>query len=299
MSEAVAIREAEPLAAWNPHQVVAQVQLVQRVMKEVMKDGEHFGVIPGTQKPTLLQPGAQKLCMTFRLAPEYNVTQTDLPGGHREYRTDTILRSITSGVIVGSGVGVCSTMETKYRYRQGERLCPACQKATIIKGKAEFGGGWLCFAKKGGCGAKYKEGDPAIEGQQVGRVENPDIADCYNVALKMSKKRSFVDAVLQALAVSDIFTQDLEEQHEPIQPKAEESKAEPKPSVVEPEVVEPAESVNIALKEWLDDIAKADSIAKLQAIWKDLNAPMVWSMFSTMQHDQLTKAKDARKVELK
>jgi len=39
--------------------------------------------------------------------------------------------------------------------------CPTCHKEnTIIKGKPEYGGGWLCYSKKGGCGAKF-DYDPA------------------------------------------------------------------------------------------------------------------------------------------
>ena len=43
------------------------------------------------------------------------------------------------------------------------------------------------------------------------RAENPDIADIYNTCLKMSKKRSVIDAVLTATGASAIFTQDIEE----------------------------------------------------------------------------------------
>ena len=38
--------------------VIHQVQKIQRVMEAVMKEGEHYGVIPGIDKPTLLKPGA-------------------------------------------------------------------------------------------------------------------------------------------------------------------------------------------------------------------------------------------------
>ena len=34
-------------------------------------------------------------------------------------------------------------------------LCPNCGKDAIIKGKEEYGGGWLCYKQKGGCGAKF------------------------------------------------------------------------------------------------------------------------------------------------
>jgi hypothetical protein len=35
--------------------------------------------------------------------------------------------------------------------------CPTCGVNAIIKGKEEYGGGWLCFKKKGGCGDKFTE----------------------------------------------------------------------------------------------------------------------------------------------
>lgn len=40
------------------------------------------------------------------------------------------------------------------------RPCPSCGQDAIIKGKAEFGGGLVCFKKKGGCGAKWKDESP-------------------------------------------------------------------------------------------------------------------------------------------
>ena len=38
--------------------------------------------------------------------------------------------------------------------------CPKCGAEAIIKGKEEYGGGWLCWKEKGGCNAKFTE-DPA------------------------------------------------------------------------------------------------------------------------------------------
>src|SRR3990167_6787645 len=143
--------------------VIAQVQKIQAVMERVMKSGEHYGIIPGTQKPTLLKPGAEKLLLTFRFDPQYESAET----------------------------------------YDGKHL--------IIKSKAEYGGGWLCYGKKGGCGAKWPDGAGDIEGQSVERVANEDLADQYNTVLKMANKRSLVAAVLNVTAASDIFTQDLED----------------------------------------------------------------------------------------
>ena len=57
---------------WPATAIKAQVQLIQQVMKEVMQKDEHYGVIPGTLKPSLLKSGAEKLCLTFRLDPQYD-----------------------------------------------------------------------------------------------------------------------------------------------------------------------------------------------------------------------------------
>ena len=191
--------------------VIRQVNLIQEVMKKVMKEGEHYGTIPGTNKPTLYKPGAEKICTTFRLAPAYEIKRTDMADGHREYEIVCTLTHIPSGQIFGQGVGSCSTMESKYRFRKAEQICPECGEPAIIKGKKQYGGGWLCFKKKGGCGTKFKDGNPLIENQEMGRVEYDNPADYYNTVLKVGKKRAHVDVTLTVTAASDIFTQDLED----------------------------------------------------------------------------------------
>lgn len=45
-----------------------------------------------------------------------------------------------------------------------DKTCPKCGKPAIIKGKAEYGGGWLCYKAKGGCGAKFAT-EPAASSQ--------------------------------------------------------------------------------------------------------------------------------------
>ena len=222
MDNAIELREHETSVmergTMSPTSVLAHVAKVQEIMATLLKNGEHYGTIPGTNKPTLLKPGAEKLTFTFRLLPKFRITKTDLPNGHREYELVCELWH-ESGVFEGEGVGSCSTMESKYRYRNAAKKCPQCGKETIIKGKEEYGGGWLCFAKKGGCGAKFPDNAPEIVSQPVGKVENTDIADVYNTVLKMAKKRALVDATITACAASDIFTQDIEDREETVNAK--------------------------------------------------------------------------------
>ncbi|MBZ5672295.1 MAG: hypothetical protein LAO04_21560 [Acidobacteriia bacterium] len=90
MSEnAVALREHETSVmergTLSPASVLAHVAKVHQIMDSILKSGEHYGIIPGTNKPTLLKPGAEKLSFTFRLLPKFRITRNDLSNGHREY----------------------------------------------------------------------------------------------------------------------------------------------------------------------------------------------------------------------
>lgn len=191
----------------RPADVIAQVALIQEVMGAIMKDGEHYGKIPGCgNKPALLQPGAQVLAFTFRYAPSFDIEVKDLPNLHREYLVRCTLSSIVTGQVIGMGVGSCSTMESKYRYRNvadfeitGEEI-PQDSKER----KAEY--------RRQGFGMKKVDGVwEWVRFTDTAKTENPDIADTYNTVLKMASKRAFVHATLNATAASDMFTQDIED----------------------------------------------------------------------------------------
>lgn len=178
--------------------------LVQQCMREVMIEGHHFGKIPGTDRYALLKPGIEKLCALFQLTATYQTNIRELSNGHREYHATCTLTHRGIGSVIGQGEGSCSTMESKYRWRLASRKCPDCQQEAIRKSKN--GPGFYCWSKMGGCGANFAEGDRRIIDQQLGRVENSDVADQWNTVLKMAQKRAASGATQSALACSDIFT---------------------------------------------------------------------------------------------
>lgn len=195
-------------------EVKAQIKLLQEIMRGVMEEGpdKHYGTVPGCGKrKVLFKAGAEKLCLTFRLSPKYEIESQDLGGGHRNFYVKCFLYSITTGAFIGEGVGSCSTMEGKYRFRKAEQVCPVCGVAAIRKGSQQYGGGWYCDKNKDGCGAKFKEDDPDMDNLDMGRVEHDNPPDYWNTCLKMGKKRAYVDATISATGASDIFTQDLED----------------------------------------------------------------------------------------
>lgn len=208
----------------SAQELLIRKEKIQEIQAKVMREGIDYGVIPGCFKPTLLKPGAETLNVTFRLRPvldpERDIKEVDMVGGHKEF-TVTVHILNEHGVEIATGVGSCSTMESKYRYRKAKQLCPACGNETIRKGSKQYGGGWFCSKKDGGCGAKFKEGAPEIEDQEMGRIEYDNPADYYNTCLKMAKKRALIDGTLNATGASHVFTQDVEDMEEEIIQDAE------------------------------------------------------------------------------
>ncbi len=190
---------------------LSTLKAVRTFVKQEFKINVDFGTIPGTGKPTLYLAGAQKAAMYFNVTAAVSYERIELGNGHIEViaKTDYITR--VSEQVVATGIGSCSTMESKYRWRKGERVCPDCGSATIRNSKQEYGGGFYCHDKSGGCGRKYRADDPRIRDQVVGRVPNEDVYDLRNTVLKMAIKRSQVAGSLNLGCLSELFTQDIED----------------------------------------------------------------------------------------
>jgi len=210
-TKAVVKKDVQIVEKASVQTVLEQVNIIQELYSKAMKEGVDYGVIPGCGKPSLLKAGAEKITFMFRLRPNFIVEKEWLPNGHLVVNCKCELLN-QNGEKLGEGVGMCSTLEKKYRWRDANRKCPVCGKE-IFKDKKE-GGGFYCWTKKGGCGKQFAENDPAITNQIVGKIENPDIADEYNTVLKMAKKRAYIDATLTVSGVSDLFTQDIDEKLE-------------------------------------------------------------------------------------
>lgn len=201
--------------AMSIESLLGQVKLIQDVMEKVMKKDEHYGIIPGTKKPSLYKPGAEKLCLTFRLNPDYEILREIREKDFIAYTVKCNLTHISTGQSIASGIGSCNSRETKYRYR-------FIEESTGVPVPKKY---W--DAKKNGDSKEMKRFlqvpnyDPKtlraakIDGEWViaksEKVENDNPWDLDNTLIKMSCKRSLTGAILNATAASDIFTQDTED----------------------------------------------------------------------------------------
>lgn len=246
----VSKQESTFMPAMSMDLALARRASIVEFTRKIMVRDQDFGEIPGSSKPALLKPGAEKLCNFFGLEPEFTpvVDEIDWTGAQHggeafcyvRYRC----RLFRHSRILGVGEGSCNSWESRYRYRwvpaeqlpedMDRTMLPkkggirtvsefdfAIERAetTGIYGKpAEY---WHEFRQAIISGkARRTERDtrhgksPAWEmdvDTTLYRIRTPDMADLVNTIQKMGQKRALVAATLIATSASEFFTQDIED----------------------------------------------------------------------------------------
>lgn len=115
----------------------AQVLLIQEAMERTLKRDVHYGTIPGTQKPSLWQPGAEMLCQMFKF--QTDMTRT---GDHEDW--DKGVFSYTykcrlmnrDGDLITEREATCSSKEPNYSGKNAfqirETLMQMAQKRAYV-----------------------------------------------------------------------------------------------------------------------------------------------------------------------
>lgn len=150
---------------------------VRALVAEVLREGRDYGMIPGTKKKTLFQPGAQRTAAAFGCSPFTEIVE-------REVDHDRIInwekkrKRWKNGQFdgwdreAGTSLGI-------YRYTA---RCRLVHRGTGV----EIGEGW------GVCSS--------LEERYTDRPR-----DLENTIMRMAKKRALVDAVLTTFAMSEQF----------------------------------------------------------------------------------------------
>lgn len=171
----------------TPEQWASRRQQFNTWVNTQLRKGIDYGEIKGVDRPTLLKPGAEKIIQLFGCVADATVThrEQDLESGYLNVEVTVNIVDLRTGNRVGAGIGSCSTLESKYRWR----------KEWYNGNGTPQGDGWTKTS-----GNKWFR-----------RVQNPDMADQWNTVIKMAKKRALVDAALSISGASEMFTQDIED----------------------------------------------------------------------------------------
>ena len=200
-----------------------KVELLQSFFRNIMVEGQDYGKIPGTDKPTLLKPGSEKLCEFYGYSIGIDVEeQSNLESGYYRARVKVTLTSRRTGTVIAEGIGEANTMEGRYRWRWvPEDEVPPNLDRSALKARPSFRWVFESELPQGVNKASLqketrtsKKGNPYTVykiDSSLYRVPNDDPWSLWNTVLKMAKKRAVVDATLSATRSSGIFTQDVED----------------------------------------------------------------------------------------
>ena len=160
---------------------------VAAIIQQALTKGVDFDVVPGTgDKPSLMKAGAEKLNLAFGAAPEFEVLEKEIDH-HREVRWTKRKKEWFTNESTGKRdfkwVMEDGTSLGAYRYVV---RCRIVREGRVLA---------ACIGTCSTLESKY--------------IDRP--RDCENTVLKMAQKRAMVGATLHAYALSQRFTQDVED----------------------------------------------------------------------------------------
>lgn len=210
-TNALAIRQESPLAmpSLTMDEAQARYEMMVMFVSKQMKRDKDFGVIPGTDKPTLLKPGAEKLCTFFGLRP-IPVLLDKMEDWDKGFFYYLYRYELYKGdTLIAAADGSANSKEKKYRWRNvPEFKATEDEKQRAVKREKRP-------TKKGGTFYMLT-------------IENDDPYTLVNTLQKMAQKRALIAAALIGVNASEFFTQDIEDMADAIE--GEWTEEEPKAS---------------------------------------------------------------------
>src|SRR5690606_19749322 len=93
---------------------LTKITQFQQLVQSQLKQNHDYGIIPGTPKPTLLKPGAEKILMLMGLRSEFEIVDStrDFEKGFFQYQVRCKL--YRGDILITEGLGAANTKERKY-----------------------------------------------------------------------------------------------------------------------------------------------------------------------------------------
>lgn len=197
MGNVVALRSVEPLPmdivpafAITMVEAKTRIELLQEFVRDMMVEGSDFGFIPGCgTKPTLLKPGAEKLCDIFGFAKYIEVTNRleDWDKGIFAYEVKAVLTNKRTGLVEAEGIGCCNSMEKKYKQQDGYTIANTVLKMAKKRALCD---GVLSATRSSGLFTQDVEDMQIIDVKPARPVESQQISAAQpNTQVKMATEK--------------------------------------------------------------------------------------------------------------
>lgn len=209
---ALAVSEYRPQMVLSPADAKALAQRVKETTLAVLEENVDYGVIPGTNKPSLLKPGAEKLLQWFglghRMEPEGGIIERD-PDGKRigvTYHCIVTKPLPDREVIVASGDGYAGHDESKWKNAPWNTVVQmACKRALVAATLRATGTSGLLTSDMEDTRPDY--GAIVAQVKDRARALPPDGQEHMRQYLKAAGRLELMDAAALAAALVEIGKQ--------------------------------------------------------------------------------------------
>lgn len=162
-----------------------KIQQFQKVVQGALSADHDYGaVFPGSSKPSLLKPGAEKILMLLGLASEYEIIEKiqDYEEGFFAYTVRCILTK--GGQVITEGLGHCNSKEKKYdsdkqdKYMLGNTCLKMAKKRAQVDAALTVGSLSNIFTQ---------DLEDMVQFNQNERVQTMNQADAENIKINFGK----------------------------------------------------------------------------------------------------------------
>lgn len=174
----------------SPMEIRHQVDTMREMQLSALTSGIDYGIVPGTDRPTLLKPGAELLLKAHGFGHHLDPVTIERDEHDRPYGVTyrcTVFKPLPGGdqITVATCDGYAGYDEA--RYYQSQAALEARERANA---------------------EKYHRAPNPTKWAEPYRAP-------WNTVIKIAQKRALVGATLQATATSGLFTQDVEDYQGP------------------------------------------------------------------------------------
>ena len=169
-------------------------------VRPLLIEGTDFYRLPGMKKDSLGKPGAEKLASFYALRASFKIDNEtmDALGDMGDKKFVAYVCTLTyNGIFAGEGRGAAFVELMRNSYRRifnSDKASLTAEETAALKGP---------FKGTSKTGSTY----------EYWKLQEEPVFDplALNKTIKMAQKSAFVDAVIRATGMSDLFTQDVED----------------------------------------------------------------------------------------
>lgn len=135
--EVTAVSIIDTINVNQVNSIMQKINQFQEVVRSQLKPKSDFGIIPGTDKPTLLKPGAEKILMLMGVSSEYELIEKVQDYDKGFFAFTVKCRLLRGNQLITEGLGHCNSRERRYTSEKVDAFTVANTCLKMAKKRAQ------------------------------------------------------------------------------------------------------------------------------------------------------------------